>query len=56
MLQRGLNRRYKIAEHAPSASFDQSRFAGGLMRALAKFPEARKAVIAEFDRIGGMLL
>jgi hypothetical protein len=47
--------RYKKAGNAPAISFDQSRFAGALMRALAKFPDARKAVIAEFDRVGGML-
>jgi hypothetical protein len=47
--------RYRRAARAPLSGFDQSRFAGALMRALAKFPDARKAVVAEFDRIGGVL-
>jgi hypothetical protein len=47
--------RYRKAAKAPLTGFDQSKFAGALMRALARFPDAREAVIAEFDRVGGVL-
>jgi hypothetical protein len=47
--------RYRRAGKSVVTSFDQSKFAGALMRALAKFPDARRAVIAEFDRVGGVL-
>ena len=56
MVHERLTKRYKKAQNAISPNFDRSRYTGALFRALAKFPEARNAVIAEFDRIGGALV
>jgi hypothetical protein len=54
--ERLIIQRYKRAQKAISPNLDRGRFTGALFRALAKFPEARNAVIAEFDRIGGALV
>jgi hypothetical protein len=54
--ERLITQRYKKAQKAISPNLDRGRFAGALYRALAKFPEARNAVIAEFDRIGAVLI
>lgn len=54
MRQQEQKGRYKKAANTAGPSFYPGKFAGALMRALAKFPEARQAVIAEFDRIGGV--
>jgi hypothetical protein len=56
MVQERIIQRYKKAQKAISPNLDRGRFAGALFRALAKFPEARNAVIAEFDRIGAVLV
>jgi hypothetical protein len=56
MVHERLTKRYKKAQKATGPNFDRGRYAGALFRALAKFPEARQAVIAEFDRIGGALV
>jgi hypothetical protein len=50
--QRSKKRYKKSRTAAASPAFDRGKFTGALYRALAKFPEARKAVIAEFDRVG----
>jgi hypothetical protein len=45
-----LTYRARLSAAAPQVQL--SAYTGALMRALRSFPEARRAVIAEFDRIG----